>query len=163
MGTENLSTSARLSGRLSGVGGLNGNMSTPSGGDYSRLIHKPSINNVELNGNKTSRDLGIPVIYYGTTEEWNAQRELVSMRNTIYIYTDYATQDETNIPGMKIGDGDSYLIDLPFINMDLQGVEEALQEHVLDFDHHVTPEEKEFWNSKHKALVEDGTLSFTDL
>lgn len=159
-----LSSPGSLDGNLSGTGGLNGNVSTPTGGDYNRIINKPSINGVELKGNKTSQDLGVPIIYYGTTEEWNSHIEIVSERQAIYIYTDYKVESDVNLPAIKIGDGNSYLIDLPFITANTAGVEHMIEEHMADSSIHVSPEDREFWNSKHKAVVNGNeTLLFTDL
>jgi len=56
-----------------------------------------------------------PDIISDTTENWNKQRSLISKANTIYVYTDYMTIGNTVIPGFKIGDGNAYLIDLPFV------------------------------------------------
>lgn len=59
-------------------------------------------------------------IYYDTTEGWNAKRELIAQNNTLYIYTDgssYTDGEGTvrNLPAMKLGDGTTYLIDLPLV------------------------------------------------
>lgn len=52
----------------------------------------------------------------GTTEYWNSQTTLVSVKDTVYVYTDYETVEGEAIPNIKIGDGDAYVIDLPFIS-----------------------------------------------
>lgn len=80
---------------------------------------------------------GSHVILYGTTAEWNAQPTLVSEANIMYVYTDYRVEDGQNIPNIKIGDGLAYLIDLPFMNMD------------------VTAAEKTFWNDKVRCYLDD--------
>lgn len=54
-------------------------------------------------------------IHAGTTEEWNAQPELIGEREHIYVYTDYCSENGTVYPALKVGDGESYLIDLPFV------------------------------------------------
>ena len=58
-------------------------------------------------------------IHYDTTENWNNNPSLVGERSHIYIYSDYKVEeidDETvYIPAIKIGDGNSYLIDMPFV------------------------------------------------
>lgn len=55
-------------------------------------------------------------ILYGTTAEWNAKTDLISKRNTIYVYTDHVKNEEDqDVPGIKIGDGKAYVVDLPFI------------------------------------------------
>ena len=166
--TGQLSGVGGMSGRLSGTGGMNGNLSTPVGvGDYNRLTNKPSINGEVLRGDKPASAFGVPQIYYGTTAQWNAQVSLIAEDKTIYIYTDYKVihtdGGDVNVPAIKIGDGSSYLIDMPFINGDNSSLEQALAEHTADSDIHVTPAEKAFWNSKHKAFVDNGQLIFTEL
>ena len=81
-----------------------------------------------------------------TTSGWNSEPTLISKANTIYVYSDYRTTTdehghEINVPGIKIGDGLAYLIDLPFADV-------ALTDHMNDSVVHVTAEEKEFWNDK---------------
>lgn len=112
---------------------------------YSSLIGKPSINGVVLIGNKTSSDLGIELpVHQNTTATWNAERDLIGQNNHIYVYTDYIVRDEQNYPGIKIGDGATYLVDLPFVNAG----NEEMWEHIHDTEVHITNEEREFWNNK---------------
>lgn len=57
-----------------------------------------------------------PNIYANTTDYWEAQTTLESETNAIYVYTDYeVTEDLQNIPGIKIGDGTTFVKNLPFI------------------------------------------------
>ena len=81
-----------------------------------------------------------------TTAGWNSQPSLISTLNTIYVYTDHHTEIDThgntiNIPGVKIGDGQAYLIDMPFTDMEVT-------QHIEDTSIHVSSAEKEFWNNK---------------
>lgn len=59
-------------------------------------------------------------IHYDTTDEWNSKRLLVGQKSHIYVYSDFKTVvvdgEEVQVPGIKIGDGNSYLIDLPFVS-----------------------------------------------
>lgn len=60
----------------------------------------------------------------GTIEQWNSDIELLSLKNVLYIYSDYKMiknedDEEIFLPGLKWGDGKSYLIDLPFLNADI--------------------------------------------
>lgn len=59
--------------------------------------------------------LGHTRILQKTTAEWNSEVTLISDKDTIYVYTDYQNKDGVNVPGVKIGDGNAYVIDLPFI------------------------------------------------
>ena len=82
-------------------------------------------------------------IHYGTTEYWNSQSTLIGENNHIYVYTDYTTittDGETkNVPNIKIGDGNAYLIDNPFITT---SIENLLQSHIGDNIKHITDDER---------------------
>ena len=122
--------------------------------NYERLQNKPSINNIELEGNKSSEDLRI--VLRDTKANWDSQPSLQSEKGVIYIYTDYQTIDNgdgtfTIVPGVKVGDGMSYLIDMPFV----AGNDELFKQHVLDNTIHVTAEEKEFWNNKWRGYIDE--------
>ena len=124
--------------------------------DYEHLINKPTINSVELSGALTARDLGLGNVYYDTTVAWNAQLSLVAERAAIYIYSDYqiyedAVGNQTAIAGLKIGDGTSYLIDMPFVTDNMSG---ALIRHLADNVAHITAEERVFWNNKVSAYMD---------
>lgn len=82
-------------------------------------------------------------IHVDTTANWNSQIELVAKANNIYIYSDYITGD-TDLPGMKVGDGTTYLIDLPF----LAGNNDILTQHMLNNVIHVSQADRDFWNNK---------------
>lgn len=128
--------------------------------DYDDLKNKPTINSVVLSGAITAEDLGLGRVYYDTTDGWNAQLNLVAEKGTIYIYSDYTyIEDEvgnrTDIAGIKIGDGTSYLIDMPFIS---DAATYLITMHIANAEVHVSRAEKEFWNNKVSAYInhEDG-------
>lgn len=92
-----------------------------------------------------------------TTANWNNARGFVPMAGEVIIYDDYqvktwqveeygeiVTKSE-NIPGIKIGDGNAYVQDLPFVDKDLR---EKLMNHINNVDIHTTLAEKLFWNNK---------------
>lgn len=92
-----------------------------------------------------------------TTAEWNSTPSAKSEKDVIYVYSDYKQTPTGYIPGFKLGDGMAYIVDLPFSAQDLY-------EHINNMDIHVTPEEKEFWNSKVRCFmsaVVDDQLIFT--
>lgn len=89
---------------------------------------------------------GTQEVYYGTTAEWSAQTTLVSLRGAIYVYSDYSTDGQgRDVPNIKVGDGLAYVVDLPFMNMD------------------VTEAQKTFWNNKVRCYVNNNSenLVFT--
>lgn len=92
-----------------------------------------------------------------TTANWNNARGFIPMAGEVIIYDDYqkktwqveeygeiVTKTE-NIPGIKIGDGQAYVQDLPFVDKDLR---ERLMNHINNIDIHTTLAEKLFWNNK---------------
>lgn len=88
-----------------------------------------------------------------TTENWNRAAGFVPLAGEIIVYTNYSTKEKIvdgetkiiNVPGIKIGDGNAYVQDLPFLDGELR---DRLVEHIEDMDLHVTLGEKAFWNNK---------------
>lgn len=81
-----------------------------------------------------------------TSAEWDSDLSLIGQKNTIYIYSDRDQKIDgqgnvTNIPGIKVGDGLAYLVDLPFID-------QLFYRHIYNSDIHVTLGQKAFWNNK---------------
>ena len=97
-------------------------------------------------------------VFCDTTAAWNAQPTLVGKAGCIYIYSDYKKNDQNqDIAGLKIGDGQAYLIDAPFI-------EEMLYAHLTDSVAHITAAERTAWNDKVRCYIDpnDGqNLIFT--
>lgn len=86
---------------------------------------------------------------YGTTEEWNNQIGYIPVPGEIIIYSDYQTKEIdgniVNIPGIKIGTGNAYIQDLPFIS---DNSSEELYNHIRNSIIHVTEQERQRWNNK---------------
>ena len=136
-----------------------GSVQTVTTSDYNGLLNKPSINSVELVGALTAEELGLGSVYYDTTEHWEAQPELIAERATVYIYSDYYyIEDEggnrTPIAGLKVGDGTSYLIDMPFVT---DAMTYMLVTHIANNSVHITTAEREFWNNKVSAYMDRDT------
>lgn len=84
-----------------------------------------------------------------TAEEWNQDIYYQSQANVLYIYRDYKQVDGIKVSAMKIGDGTSYLIDLPFIG---ESISQRLENHIADTISHITDQERDFWNNKVTAF-----------
>lgn len=101
-------------------------------------------------------------IFIDTTQNWNTQLNYVPAIGDIIIYSDKSTitqNDVTkNIPGIKIGDGNAYCVDLPFIADDVAA---ALLEHINDNVRHITAQERQFWNNKLNVNINGEELQFT--
>lgn len=125
--------------------------------DYNKLINRPSINSVVLEGNISLSDLGLGAVYYDTTANWNLQSDLITERGAIYIYSDYTYIEDgagnlIPIAGLKIGDGTSYLIDMPY---ESEASSTMLIEHIADSTAHITDSERNKWNNKVTAFMDE--------
>ena len=88
-------------------------------------------------------------VLFNTTAAWDAQVQLQSQADTLYIYTDHQVDSEGNvIAGIKVGDGNAYLIDMPF-------TDSAIMEHISDNVRHISAEERAFWNNKVRCYLAD--------
>lgn len=146
-----------ISGEVSSVGEVSGGTVTKgkslsagvvarnTGGthDYENLVNLPQVNNETLIGNKTTEDLKIA--FSKTTAEWNEQVQLMSIKNAVYIYTDYKVVDGVNYPGIKIGDGLAYVIDLPFVTAE---------------DKRISSADIANWNNKVAVMINGENLIF---
>lgn len=97
-----------------------------------------------INGDIHSSSVPAKEIFSNTTEYWNSQKNLIGKKDCLYVYTDYAQEDNKNIPAFKVGDGNAYLIDTPFTYMG-----------------NVTPEQIDFWNNKVTAYEAGENLILT--
>lgn len=100
-------------------------------------------------------------ILIDTTANWNARRDYVAGKGVIVVYSDGATgTDGKKIPKMKVGDGDAYVVDLPFVSQDIY---DALNAHITNSEVHITAQERTFWNNKVTADVTGNNLILTKL
>lgn len=101
-----------------------------------------------------------------TSAEWALLPGFSSEPNTLYVYSDHrtVTKDGTTyaIPAFKLGDGNAYVVDLPFATVD----EETFLAHVNNNTVHVTALEKQSWNNKitiDESQINSEKLIFTKL
>ena len=77
----------------------------------------------------------------------------------LVVYTDYQSYEEEGhmvyVPGFKIGDGNAYVVDKPFVG---EADTKILQEHLQDTGVHIQPGEREFWNNKLNYEEPEGDL-----
>lgn len=80
-----------------------------------------------------------------TTQEWIDAGRVISREGGFYIYSDGFTQSGQDIPRIKIGDGLTYISDLPFLDSYLLN---QIFNHINDNTKHITPQQRLFWNNK---------------
>lgn len=98
-------------------------------------------------------------VRFNTTYGWDTEHYgMVAEADTLYVYTDHSVDSQGNIiAGIKVGDGMSYLIDMPF-------TDKLLTEHISDQTVHITQAEREFWNNKVRCYMTGASqLVFTTL
>ena len=91
----------------------------------------------KVNANFSFLDTSKITYFSDTTANWATKTSLISTAGVFYIYTDYQIINQgssvTNVAGVKIGDGTTYVVDLPFVT--------------------VSQSEKEFWNNKVRCYL----------
>lgn len=82
-------------------------------------------------------------------EDWDADPTFIGECGTIYVYMGARTDPQGRpLAGLKVGDGTTYLIDLPFLD-------EELYSHIENGDVHITPQERLKWNNKVRCYMSD--------
>lgn len=102
---------------------------------------------------KLKNNLNNKIVYYSKKKsEWDADRDIIAEKDVLYIYSDYKTIQKDGkqllVPGLKIGDGVSYLIDIPFVNNLNSEFEDLLLDHINNKVIHVSAYDREFWDNK---------------
>ena len=101
----------------------------------------------------------IPII--GTTAYFEGVKTTVPPRGQLVIFSDLRSIEVTNSDsskstitsaGIKVGDGEKTIEQLPFIDW-------FYWDHINDKNIHVTSEQKKFWNNKITCKVDDETLN----
>lgn len=116
--------------------------------DDSTLGGVKSGGDIEVNssGVVSVESIGGKKFLSNTTANWEQQKSFVPSAGSIIIYNDYKTlSDGKVVAGVKIGDGDAYLIDLPFVT---DAIAEQLIDHINNTTVHITAEERTSWNNK---------------
>lgn len=102
-------------------------------------------------------------ILYDSSENWAARTSFIPKRGQIIIYSNgYEDSEGNKIPGIKIGDGLAFGIDLPFITQQYDNLITSLNDHVSNGLIHITQQEKGFLcNSAVSCGYSNEILSFS--
>lgn len=106
-------------------------------------------------------------ISYDTTAYWQAHSSYIPEAGEIVVYSDYKTVTKNNetvdVPGIKVGDGSSYGIDLPFADESLAS---DLIDHISNTQIHITSAERASWNNKlclhENPVIENNLILYND-
>lgn len=95
-----------------------------------------------------------------TTAVWETRGDYVPASGVIVVYSDRTVNAEVTYAGVKIGDGETRVGDLPFVGDDVAGqITAALTQHAGDSVAHVTQEDRDRWNASTGEL---GDLAYKD-
>jgi hypothetical protein len=86
-------------------------------------------------------------VFWNTTAYWNTQTSLESEPGAVYVYSDHYTDENGTVPGIKIGTGNAFVVDLPF-------VDRVYASHIVDTLVHITDSERQFWNDKVTCYID---------
>lgn len=110
-----------------------------------KIIDLARLTDYDLLNKQYIGDLFSSKIRINTTANWNADKSYVPDAGVLIIYTDGATEGDKLVPKIKVGDGNAYLIDLPFSDIDIKNL---LDEHISNQSIHITDDERANWNDK---------------
>ena len=110
-----------------------------------KIIDLARLTDYDLLNKQYIGDLLSAKIRINTTANWNADKSYIPDVGVLIIYTDGATEGDKPVPKIKVGDGNAYLIDLPFSDIDIRNL---LDEHISNQTIHITDDERASWNNK---------------
>lgn len=123
---------------------------------FIQIVKQDFVTNVQVN--EKVQEAIKETILYDTKTNWDAKTDFIPPKGTIVIYSDYAKYKDQDYPSFKVGDGNAYLIDLPFSGGDLRA---ALTAHIENTSIHLSTEDRNKLESSVKAsVVPSGTSGF---
>ena len=129
-----------ISGDISLDGGISGSLGAILGSISGGIIPAP---------------IDMSHVHYDTKANWDRQMFLIAERGHLYIYKDadvtYINGHRVVYPGIKIGDGSSYLIDMPYSVVGSD--HETLTAHIQNTAIHVGSGDRINWNDKVSVSV----------
>lgn len=110
-----------------------------------KIIDLTRLNDYDLLLKKYIKDKGLESIRVNTTAAWSEQIDYAPPVGQLIIYTDGNVVDGVNYPKFKVGDGNAYVVDLPFTEGEFEA---ALTQHLEDSTMHLsTTDRKKLENS----------------
>ena len=110
---------------------------------------------LSISGSIVPASIDLTHVHYDTKANWDRQTFLIAERGHLYIYKDaettYIDGKKVEYPGIKIGDGSSYLIDMPYAAYGSD--HEKIIDHIHDYAIHVGRVDRVNWNEKVTATV----------
>jgi len=129
-------------------------------------LSEPQVHQITMNST-VARMIGLttPVaqssvrLTIDTTENWSARTTYIPKKGEIVVYSDRRILQGVPYPGIKIGDGSAYVVDLPFVGDDSDEMTlDLLYDHLNDMEMHIYNQERSNWNNKISCSIDGETL-----
>ena len=127
---------------------------------------EPQTVRINLTEEETFRLGAAPTVPYGTAKltintsaNWAERTSYIPAKGEIIVYSDRRIIDSLPYPGIKIGDGKAYVVDLPFVGDDSNNlILDLITAHINDPELHVNSGERQKWNNKVSCSIEGERL-----
>lgn len=101
-----------------------------------------------------------------TTENWNKKIGFIPKTGEAIVYSDHRSfmrdGELVFVPGLKIGNGSSFLQNLPFTDNQCDTIQSDLEQHKANTNMHTNAYEKSAWNEKVSTSVNGEILIFSN-
>ena len=124
-----------------------------------KIIDLTRLNDYDLLLKKYIKDKGLDSIRVNTTAAWNEQVEYAPPVGQLIIYTDGNVVDGVNYPKFKVGDGNAYVVDLPFTEGEFEA---ALTQHLDNATMHLSTSDREKLDNSVVLTLDGENLVFSN-
>ena len=102
---------------------------------------------------------GMAKLTIDTSSHWAERIDYVPIKGEIIVYSDRRIIDGIPYPGIKIGDGNAYAVDLPFVGDDFSGIiTDIINSHINDTVMHISSSDRDNWNRKISCRIDGERL-----
>lgn len=124
-----------------------------------KIIDLTRLNEYDLLLKDYIKDKGLDSIRVNTTAAWNEQVDYAPPVGQLVIYTDGNVVDGVNYPKFKVGDGNAYVVDLPFSEEDFESM---LTEHINNTTLHFSTKDRTKLEDSVTLALENENLIFNN-
>lgn len=124
-----------------------------------KIIDLTRLNDYDLLLKKYIKDKGLDSIRVNTTAAWKEQVDYAPPAGQLIIYTDGNVVDGVNYPKFKVGDGNAYVIDLPFTEGEFEA---ALTQHINNATTHLSAADREKLENSVVLTLDGENLVFSN-
>lgn len=124
-----------------------------------KIIDLTRLSDYDLLLKEYIKQKGLESIQVNTTAYWNEQISYVPPRGQLIVYTDGNVVDDVLYPKFKVGDGNAYVVDLPFSEGEYETI---LQNHLVNQTIHLTTADREKLQNSVVLTLDSENLIFSN-